>query len=122
MHDFAVISLSDLLTPWELIEKRLRAAAEAASSSASATREPRTARPPARGGDTDGKAAAGPPPAGCATRAATGELRPDDARRLKEAPIDMFCTVIIRIPPPRDRRTPDNAARLQRPRRRRGLK
>jgi adenosylcobyric acid synthase len=29
MHDFAVISLSDLLTPWELIEKRLRAAAAA---------------------------------------------------------------------------------------------
>lgn len=29
MHDFAVISLSDLLTPWELIEKRLRAAAGA---------------------------------------------------------------------------------------------
>ena len=29
MHDFAVISLSDLLTPWETIEKRLRAAAEA---------------------------------------------------------------------------------------------
>lgn len=27
-HDFAVISLSDLLTPWELIEKRLRLAAE----------------------------------------------------------------------------------------------
>ena len=27
-HDFAVISLSDLLTPWELIEKRLRCAAE----------------------------------------------------------------------------------------------
>ena len=29
MHDFAVISLSDRLTPWEKIEKRLRAAAEA---------------------------------------------------------------------------------------------
>ncbi len=29
MHDFAVISLSDLLTPWELIRRRLRAAAEA---------------------------------------------------------------------------------------------
>jgi precorrin-3B C17-methyltransferase len=29
MHDFAVISLSDLLTPWTLIEKRLIAAAEA---------------------------------------------------------------------------------------------
>lgn len=27
-HDFAVISLSDLLTPWEVIEKRLLAAAE----------------------------------------------------------------------------------------------
>lgn len=27
MHDFCVISLSDLLTPWELIEKRLRYAA-----------------------------------------------------------------------------------------------
>jgi precorrin-3B C17-methyltransferase len=29
MHDFAAISLSDLLTPWETIEKRLIAAAEA---------------------------------------------------------------------------------------------
>ncbi len=28
MHDFAVISLSDLLTPWGLIEKRLKCAAE----------------------------------------------------------------------------------------------
>jgi precorrin-2 C(20)-methyltransferase len=28
-HDFAVISLSDLLTPWEIIEKRLHAAAQA---------------------------------------------------------------------------------------------
>ena len=28
-HDFAVISLSDLLTPWEKIEKRLTAAAQA---------------------------------------------------------------------------------------------
>jgi precorrin-3B C17-methyltransferase len=29
MHDFAVISLSDLMTPWSLIERRLRAAAQA---------------------------------------------------------------------------------------------
>lgn len=29
IHDFAVISLSDLLTPWELIEKRIDCAAEA---------------------------------------------------------------------------------------------
>ena len=28
MHDFACISLSDLLTPWEVIEKRLHAAGE----------------------------------------------------------------------------------------------
>ena len=28
-HDFAVVSLSDRLTPWEKIEKRLRLAAEA---------------------------------------------------------------------------------------------
>ena len=29
MHDFCLISLSDLMTPWEKIEKRLRAAGEA---------------------------------------------------------------------------------------------
>ena len=29
MHDFAVISLSDLLTPWQVIEKRLQAALQA---------------------------------------------------------------------------------------------
>lgn len=29
MHDYAVISLSDLLTPWEIIERRVRCAAEA---------------------------------------------------------------------------------------------
>ncbi len=29
IHDFAVVSLSDLLTPWELIEKRLEMAAKA---------------------------------------------------------------------------------------------
>ncbi len=29
MHDFAAVSLSDLLTPWEVIEKRLRAVAAA---------------------------------------------------------------------------------------------
>ncbi|MFO0794877.1 MAG: precorrin-3B C(17)-methyltransferase [Candidatus Brocadiaceae bacterium] len=29
MHDYAVISLSDLLTPWDTIERRIRCAAEA---------------------------------------------------------------------------------------------
>ena len=28
MHDFAIISLSDLMTPWELIEQRVRSAAQ----------------------------------------------------------------------------------------------
>ena len=28
MHDFAAISLSDLLTPWETIQKRLELAAQ----------------------------------------------------------------------------------------------
>ena len=28
-HDFCVISMSDLMTPWQLIEKRIKAAAEA---------------------------------------------------------------------------------------------
>ena len=32
MHDFAVISLSDLMTPWATIERRLRAAAAASSA------------------------------------------------------------------------------------------
>lgn len=41
-HDHALISLSDLLTPWELIERRLRAAAEA--DMAVALYNPRSAR------------------------------------------------------------------------------
>ena len=46
MHDFAVISLSDLLTPWETIEKRLEAAAVlrgAGGSAVSASSAARTA-------------------------------------------------------------------------------
>jgi cobalt-precorrin 5A hydrolase / precorrin-3B C17-methyltransferase len=41
-HDFCCISLSDLLTPWEAIEKRLRAAAE--SDLVTALYNPRSAR------------------------------------------------------------------------------
>ena len=39
IHDFAVISLSDLLTPWELIEKRLALAQRRISSYASTIQE-----------------------------------------------------------------------------------
>ena len=64
-HDFAVISLSDLLTPWELIEKRLRMAADTVCGIArNIGRE------------------------GCSCRVMSlGELR--------ETAVDMFCTVFI---------------------------
>ena len=98
MHDFAVISLSDLLTPWELIEKRLRAAAEAdfvicGYNPASRGRPGHLARAAeilmerlprdraagwVRNAGRDGESF------GLTTLAG-----------LKEAPIDMFCTVII---------------------------
>lgn len=42
MHDFAAVSLSDLLTPWELIEKRLQAVA--ASDFVTAIYNPRSKR------------------------------------------------------------------------------
>lgn len=98
MHDFAVISLSDLLTPWELIERRLRAAAAAdfvicIYNPASHGRPDHLARAAAilmetlpadrisgwvrsagRDGETSGVTELG---------------------KLKDAPIDMFCTVII---------------------------
>jgi precorrin-3B C17-methyltransferase len=42
MHDFAAVSLSDLLTPWEVIEKRLQAVA--ASDFVTAIYNPRSKR------------------------------------------------------------------------------
>lgn len=98
MHDFAVISLSDLLTPWELIERRLRAAAEAdfvicIYNPASHGRPDHLARAAAILMETlpGGRAA------GWVRNAGRDEesfgLTTLDG--LKEAPIDMFCTVII---------------------------
>ncbi len=98
MHDFAVISLSDLLTPWDLIEKRLRAAAAAdfviclynpasrgrpghLARACAILMEEKPASTPAgwvrnagRGGETSAVTTLG---------------------ALPDAPIDMFCTVII---------------------------
>ena len=98
MHDFAVISLSDLLTPWELIEKRLRAAAAAdfviclynpasrgrpehLARACAILMEEKSASTPAgwvrnagRDGETSGVTTLG---------------------ELPKAPIDMFCTVIV---------------------------
>jgi precorrin-3B C17-methyltransferase len=97
-HDFAVISLSDLLTPRELIERRLLAAAEADfviclynPSSLGRPHHFRWAcdtvmrhRPP----DT---------PAGWVRNAG----RPEQSHRvmtlgsIRDEPLDMFCTAII---------------------------
>ena len=98
MHDFAVIRLSDLLTPWELIEKRLRAAAEAdfvicVYNPASRGRPGHLARaaeilmerlPQDRAAGWVRNAGRDGESFGLTTLAG-----------LKEAPIDMFCTVNI---------------------------
>ena len=86
-HDFAVISLSDLLTPWELIEKRLRMAAE--GDFAIALYNPSSkilldSKP----ADTVCGIARNIGREGCFCRVLSlGELR--------ETAVDMFCTVFI---------------------------
>ena len=50
-HDMCIISLSDLMTPWEVIERRIRAAATADFVTAiynPKSRHPRRLRPPGR--------------------------------------------------------------------------
>ncbi|MBQ9412426.1 MAG: precorrin-3B C(17)-methyltransferase [Oscillospiraceae bacterium] len=97
-HDFAVISLSDRLTPWETIEARLRRAAEGDFSIV-------LYNPASRGRPDYLRRACGilleylPPdrPCGIARnvgRAGEGrELLPLES--LRDAPADMFCTVFI---------------------------
>ena len=98
MHDFAVISLSDLLTPWELIEKRLRAAAAAdfvicLYNPASRGRPEHLARACAI--LMEEKPAA--TPAGWVRNAGRdGEtFGVTTLGELPKAPIDMFCTVVV---------------------------
>jgi precorrin-3B C17-methyltransferase len=97
-HDFAVVSLSDLLTPWELIEKRLVLAAEAdfvlcLYNPASRSRKDRLKRAceavmTARDGGT---------PSGWVRNAGRGgqihKILP--LSELKDEELDMFCTVVI---------------------------
>ena len=97
-HDFAVVSLSDLLTPWELIEKRLRAAAAAdfvicLYNPASRGRPEHLARACAI--LMEEKPAA--TPAGWVRNAGRdGEtFGVTTLGELPKAPIDMFCTVIV---------------------------
>lgn len=97
-HDFAVISLSDRLTPWEKIEKRLKCAAQADLSIVLYN--------PASHGRPDYLRRACeillgvlPEDRPCAVAQAIG--REGENRRfftlgqLKDAQVDMFCTVFI---------------------------
>ena len=95
MHDFAVISLSDLLTPWELIEKRLRAAAEA--DFVICVYNPGRPGHLARAAEILMERLPQDRAAGWVRNAGRdGEsFGLTTLAGLKEAPIDMFCTVII---------------------------
>ena len=98
MHDFAVISLSDLLTPWEKIEKRLRAAAEAdlvicLYNPASRSRKDYLARA------CDIVLAYASPDTVCGIARNIGRAGESAAvmtlAELRDAEADMFCTVFI---------------------------
>jgi precorrin-3B C17-methyltransferase len=97
-HDFAVISLSDLLTPWDRIEKRLAAAAE--GDFVVALLNPQSKRRDwqlARARDILLMQRAPETPAGFVRNA----FRPEQSVRvttlaaLAEEPADMFTTVIV---------------------------
>jgi precorrin-3B C17-methyltransferase len=98
MHDFAVISLSDLLTPWELIEKRLELAAQADfvtvlynPVSKKRTEQIRTAR------EIFLKHKSPATPVGIVRNAKRGgeEITRTDLEHFLEYPIDMFTVVLI---------------------------
>lgn len=97
-HDFAVLSLSDLLTPWPMIEKRLSAAAEA--DFVMALLNPKSARRQwqfPRACELITQHRAPETPVGLVRNA----YRPDQTvmtttlGALPEAPVDMLTTVII---------------------------
>lgn len=97
-HDFAVVSLSDLLTPWEVIERRLRAAAEADFVLA-------LLNPKSRRRDWQLRRAqeilAGWRPPQTPVGIVRNAYRPDQSverttlARMAEAAVDMFTTVIV---------------------------
>jgi precorrin-3B C17-methyltransferase len=97
-HDFAVVSLSDLLTPWELIERRLRAAAGA--DFVLAILNPRSRRRHWQYRRTQ-EILAGCRPPQTPVGVVRNAYRPDQAverttvARMAEATVDMFTTVIV---------------------------
>ena len=97
-HDFAVISLSDRLTPWEKIEKRLEAAAEA--DLAVVLYNPASKGRPdylRRACDILLRHLPADRPCGAARNIGReGESRAVmDLRSLRDVPADMFCTVFV---------------------------
>jgi len=97
-HDFAVLSLSDLLTPWAVIERRLRAAAEA--DFVMVLVNPRSARRDwqyARAQELIAACRPAETPVGVVRNA----YRPDQSVTITtvagmvEAPVDMLTTVIV---------------------------
>ncbi len=97
-HDFAVISLSDLLTPWDMIEKRLQAAAAGdfviCLYNPMSRGRPDTLR---RACETLLRAKSPDTPSGWVRRAGrTGtETHVTTLAGLKDARLDMFCTAIV---------------------------
>lgn len=98
MHDFVVISLSDLLTPWEVIEKRLEFAARGDfvvvlynPASKKRTEQIRTARRLMLEHKNDKT------PVGIVRNAAREDEEKviTDLEHMLEHPIDMFSTVVI---------------------------
>ena len=97
-HDFAVISLSDRLTPWEKIEKRLEAAAEA--DLAVVLYNPASKGRPdylRRACDILLRRLPADRPCGAARNIGReGESRAVmDLQSLRDFPADMFCTVFV---------------------------
>ena len=97
-HDFAVISLSDRLTPWEKIEKRLEAAAEA--DLAVVLYNPASKGRPdylRRACDILLRRLPADRPCGAARNIGReGESREVmDLQSLRDFPADMFCTVFV---------------------------
>ncbi len=98
MHDFAAISLSDLLTPWEVIERRLQAAAMA--DFVTVIYNPKSKRRSehiVRARDIFLAARAPETPVGIVTAATRAEetIVVTDLHRLLDHPITMQSTVLI---------------------------
>ena len=98
MNDFCVISLSDLLTPWEEVERRLKCAAEA--DLVTVLYNPRSRHRPEhlrRACEILLKKKPGETVCGWVRNVGREgeEAHVTDLRNLRDAPLDMFCTAFV---------------------------